>query len=483
MMTFVRETCALAELAGRAGWDQEVMMPAGAAAQRAEEIAALEGVLHARRTDPRLGEWIATVVPQGAVERASLRELRRRYQRDSRVPADLAVALARVTSQAQRIWAEARAADDMAMFLPTLREVVALRRQEGAAIADGGDPYDALIQDYEPGMSAARLDEIFAALRGPIVDLRARVLDRPAPAPLEGHFPQGAQLALSERLAKTFGYDLDRGRIDLAVHPFCSGSGADVRVTTRVDESDPLGCLFSIIHEVGHACYEQGVDPAYALGPLGGGVSMGVHESQSRIFENQMARSFGFAQALHPMMHDAFGDAGGASPEALWRAVNRVEQGFIRTESDELSYNLHIMMRFDLERDLIRGDLSVEDLEEAWNTRFESDFGLRVPRASLGVLQDVHWPVGLFGYFPTYALGNVYAGCLFDAMGRDLGDLEALLAAGEVAPLRAWLGAHVHCHGGLYEAEDLITRACGAAPDAAPLLRYLEAKFSRLYAL
>ena len=481
LMAFQRQTEALAQVAGRLGWDQETMMPEGAAGQRAEEIGALEGVLHARRTDPRIAGWLEAAVAPDAAGAAQLRLIRRSHARTMKVPARLAEEIATTMSLAQGVWAECRAREDVAGFLPTLRKVVDLKRREGAALAAGGDPYDALVDDYEPGMTGAAIAAMFDAMRPRLVALRGRVLGATAPRGVVGVFPTEAQLALSRELATVFGYDWSRGRVDLAVHPFSSGSGHDVRITTRVSETDPFNCFYSTIHEVGHAAYEQGIDPAYALTPIGQGVSMGVHESQSRSYENQLGRSRAFAGWLFARMREIFGDFGIADADGFYRAVNRVHAGFIRTEADEVHYNLHIMMRFDLERALIRGELEVSDLEAAWNDRFRADFGVAVDKASNGMLQDVHWSCGLFGYFPTYTLGNVYAGCLVTAMRAAVPGLDGMMAQGDVSAATAWLCDRLQRHGGLYEPRDLVRRACGFEPSEGPLLDYLEAKFGEIY--
>ena len=421
LMAFVRETEALAAVAGRLGWDQETVMPRGGAGQRGEEMAAMERVLHARRSDPRVGDWLVAVGETAdPVISAQLREIRRAFDRATRVPADLAAELARVTSVAQGEWAAARAADDFAGFAPRLAEVVALKREEAAALADGGDLYDALLQDYEPGATAAGLEAMFGALRPRLAALRDKVMSVPQPLGLQGPFDEAVQLRLATEVAGVFGYDFDRGRLDKAVHPFSSGSGFDVRITTRTDPADPFNCFYSTIYEVGHATYEQQVDPAFARTPIGRGASMAVHESQSRLFENQLGRGRAFCGWLHGRMEDEFGQGSAGNPDTFHATVNRVHPGFIRTELDEVQYNLHVLMRFDLERELIAGRLAVADPESAWNTRFFKDFGVEVPRASLGVLQDVHWAVGLFGYFPTYTLGNVYAGCLFKVLREEV---------------------------------------------------------------
>ena len=484
LMEYQRQTEALGQIAGRLGWDQETMMPRGAADQRAEEFAAIEGVLHARRTDARVGDWLTQAEAPDAAGAAQLRLIRRSHARATRIPARLAQDLARLTSAAQGIWAAARKDEDVAGFLPTLAQVIALKREEAACLAGTGDAYDALLDDYEPGETAATVSAMFDAMRPRLVALRGAALaSAHQPADLDAAFPADTQLRLSRDLAAAFGYDWNYGRLDLAVHPFSSGSGRDVRITTRVVERDPFNCFYSTIHEVGHATYELGIDPDYALTPLGAGVSMGVHESQSRIYENQLGRSRAFTGWLHARMQDAFGDFGVSDADGFYGTVNKLREGFIRTEADEVQYNLHVMLRFDLERALISGDLAVADLEAAWNDRFRADFGQVVPRPSAGMLQDVHWSVGLFGYFPTYTLGNLYAGCLHQALRRDVPDLDASLARGDASPATAWLREKVQRHGGLMPPRDLIAQAAGFAPHAGPVLDYLERKFGAIYRL
>jgi len=488
LMTFQRETVALEQISERLGWDQETVMPAGAAEQRGEEMAAMETVMHARRTDPRIADWLAAVEPADAAAKRSVQMIARDYGRTACIPVRLASEIARATSVAQGIWAEARAKDDIAHFLPTLSRVVALKREEGQALAAGGfgdgDVYDALLDGYEPGARAAVIGAMFDRMRPRLVALRSDLLGaRHAPAPLQHRFGKDGQMALSRELAAAFGYDWKRGRLDLAVHPFSSGSGNDVRITTRVVEADPFNCFYSTIHEVGHATYEQGIDQRYLLTPLGAGVSMGVHESQSRIYENQLGRSRAFTGWLYGRMRETFGDFGVADAESFYGTVNRVRPGYIRTEADEVHYNLHIMMRFDLERQLMSGALDAGDLEEAWNARFAADFGVKVDRPSHGMLQDVHWACGLFGYFPTYSLGNVYAGCLYKALRAAVPDLDAALAEGDAAPATGWLRTNLQQHGGLYEPADVVRRACGFEPSEGPLLDYLEEKFRAAYEL
>jgi carboxypeptidase Taq len=486
LMAFQRQTEALSMVAERLGWDQETMMPKGAGEQRGEEMAAMEGMLHARRTDPRIGDWLAAAEAPDAAGQSALRHIRRSYDRYAKVPADLAEALARLTSTAQGVWAEARASEDIPAFLPTLAEVVALRREEAAALAQGTDKshYDALLNDYEPDATAEGIGAMFARMRPRLVALRGAVLGSAhQPKALDGHFPEAAQLRLARDTATGFGYDWTRGRLDLAVHPFSSGGWNDSRITTRVVESEPFNCLYSTIHEVGHSSYELAIDPDYALTPLGHGVSMGVHESQSRIYENQMGRGRAFTGWLWSEMRDRFGDFGSPTAQAFYETVNRVAPGYIRTESDEVHYNLHIMMRFDLERALMSGDLQVADLESAWNDRFHADFGAVVDKPSHGMLQDVHWSCGLIGYFPTYTLGNVYAGCLWKRLRAEVAGLEDSLAKGDATPATGWLRENVQRHGGLMSPVETIRQACGFEPDEGPLLDYLEVKFADIYRL
>ncbi len=483
LLAYQRQSSALGQVAGRLGWDQETMMPEGAAPQRAEESAAMSSILHARASDPKVADWLEKAKAPDEAGASILKKIRKSHDRATKVPGDLAAEIARVTSLSQGVWAKARAEEDFASFAPTLAEVVRLKREEAAALADGRSLYDTCLDDFEEGMTSETLAAMFGALRPRLVALKDKLLGAPAPLALRGQFDETAQVELATEIAGRFGYDFKHGRMDKAVHPFSSGSGLDVRITTRTDAADPFNCIYSTIHEVGHAHYEQGIDRAYLLTPLGRGASMGVHESQSRIFENQFGRSREFAGWLFDAMVERFGPLNTRDADAFYAAVNRVSAGYIRTEADEVHYNLHILMRSDLERDLVEGDLAVEDLPEAWNTRFEADFGVAVDKPSNGCLQDVHWSVGLFGYFPTYTLGNVYAGCLYQALKADLPTLEDDLAKGDPSAAVTWLRERLQAYGSLRDPEDTITHAIGAKPTAEPLLSYLENKFGALYRL
>jgi carboxypeptidase Taq len=480
----LRRIAALEQVAGLLTWDQETQMPPKGAGQRAEQAGAVAAAIHALEADPRIAEWVAALDGREPVAAVNAAEAMRLHRRAVRVPASLAEELARVTAQAQVVWERALAAGRYEDFAPSLKRIVELKRAEADCLAEPGrGGYDALIDFFEPGATAAELAEVFGRLRPGLAALGARIAAAGREAPrFAGHFPRERQLMLSRHLGEVFGYDWAAGRLDLAVHPSSSGSGGDVRITTRVDETDPSGCVFSTLHELGHAVYEQGLDPALALQPAGAHASMAVHESQSRLFENQLGRSRAFCGWLYGALAEQFGDPGVASPEALYRAVNAVEPGFVRTEADEVHYNLHIMLRFDLERALIGGEFEVADLPAAWNARFAADFGRDVPDARRGVLQDVHWSTGAFGYFPTYTLGNLYAAELHAALRRDL-DLDAALAEGELAPVVGWLRARIHRRGRLLPPGALIAEACGRQPDAGALLGYLEAKYGELYGL
>lgn len=487
LLGHLKDSAALGQVARLLHWDQEAMMPPRGAAQRAEQAGALAGVLHARETDPRVAEWLDAIDP-GTLDdagRANLHWTRQRHERAVRVPAALAAESARTTTLGHAVWAEARAARRFADFAPTLTRIVELTRARAECLkSEGGTLYDALLYDFEPGATEAELAAMFGRLRPRLTALGQRIAASGRDVPrLSGRFPADAQLAVAREAATVLHYDWQAGRLDLVVHPFVAGTLGDVRITARVDENEPFYCLSAVTHETGHALYEQGLDPALAWQPAGSSVSMGVHESQSRLTENQIGRSAAFAEWLFPRMRAAFGDIGVGSAGDLHRAANRVEPGFIRTEADEVHYNLHILLRFDLERALLSGDLPVGDLEAAWNDRFAADFGRIVPDAAHGVLQDVHWSAGLIGYFPTYTLGNIYAGELWAALTRAVPDTDALMRAGELAPIVGWLREAVHRKGSLHLPAEIIARACGHAPTEAPLLDYLENKFAALYRL
>lgn len=486
LLSHEKQTSALGQVAGLVSWDQEAMMPPKGAQQRAEQAGAIAKIIHERRTDPKIGEWLAALNGDEMTEfdRCNVREIRRTYERATKVPGRLASEIAIASSQGQQTWAAARKTKNLNDFLPALKRNIELKREEASCISDTNDPqslYDALLDEFEPGARTSELSALLESLRPRLKALRKKIAEKPEPLALSGRFPADRQMKLARTLAETFGYDFEAGRVDTVVHPFCSGTGNDVRITTRTDEADPFNCLYSTIHEVGHALYAQGTTDPFM--PAADYCSMGVHESQSRFWENQIARSGDFSKWLYPAMVSVFGALNLESADALHAAVNRVETGFIRTESDEVHYNLHILLRFELERDLICGALDAEDLEEAWNSRFLRDFGQKISDPNLGVMQDVHWAAGLFGYFPTYSLGNIYAACLDRAMHKDLPQRNEMVTNAETTPILSWLRERIHVKGRLLPAPELIAEATGENPSTEPLLDYLETKFGELYKL
>ena len=487
LFEFNKITLSLNKVIERNSWDQEAIMPVGALADRAEEQASLMIIAHKRQTSNEFSDLLNSVKIE-SLSKTQLRQvslMRKELIRALKVPNELIGALAKETTLAHSVWIDARKDNDFEQFLPQFTKVLKLRREEADAIRQDTDlsRYDALLQDYEPDLRSEYIDNIFDTLRPVLVDLRSRVLDRPPASEITGYFPIDKQRDLCNEVAETFGYDFSRGRIDTAVHPFCSGTGNDVRITTRFDENDPLGSIYSTIHEVGHALYEQNIDQIYSFSNIGRGVSMGVHESQSRILENQLGRSESLADWLFKKFFDYFGDFGCKDSTSFYKAINSVKNGFIRTESDELQYNLHVLLRYRLEKWLFNGDLNANDLEYVWNEEFEKDFGLVIEKPSDGILQDVHWSEGLFGYFPTYSLGNVYAGCLFEAMQIQMPALNENLNSGDLTEAIAWLANSVQKHGSLYSPVDLIQNACGFDITAEPLISYIEKKFSSTYNL
>jgi len=482
-MRYQSETEALISVAQRLSWDQETIMPKGSSVQRAKEQAALARVIHSRNTDPRIADWLGEFSPRNEKEKACKRLIQRNYDKACKIPLELNAAIAEVTSKAHGKWVEARQNETVSEYLPILDEIIKLKIEKAEALAQGYNRYDALINEYEPNISADEISLLFKNLRPTLVELRKEILDKKKPKSLVGVFKEETQLKLANELAIKFGYDLNRGRIDKAVHPFSSGTGDDVRITTRTDPTDPFNCIYSTIHEVGHATYEQNIKKDYIFSPVGHGVSIGVHESQSRIYENQLGRSRPFTLWLYNRMRELYGDFGIDNPEEFYRCINRVETGFIRAEADELQYNLHIMLRFDLERSLITGDLKVRDIENAWNERFESDFGYKVEKPSLGVLQDVHWAAGAFGYFPTYTLGNVYAGCLYKKIRNAVPNLDESLSQGDVSSATGWLAENIHIYGSLFEAKATVEKATGSDVSVKPFLTYIKEKYTDLYRL
>ncbi len=491
LKAFQVDTAYYHSLGALAGWDQRTYIPHKGHAHRARQFAALARLLHARRTDPRIGEWLDALEGSDLVadpespEAANVREWRREYERAVRVPHDLAVALAQAQSEGESAWESLREADDWIGFKPYLKRVLDLQRRYAEAVGYETEPYDALLEDYEPGERATRLQTMFAELGRATRELLDRILSSPIQPPVEvlhRDYPLEAQRQVAHEVTGLLGYDLEGGRIDPTAHPFELSVGpGDVRITTRYQPRYFNASFFGSVHEAGHAMYEQGLPAEHWGTPMGQAVSMGVHESQSRMWENLVGRSRGFWLFYFPKLQPRFAALADVNLEDFHRAVNAVGPSLIRVEADEVTYNLHIQIRFELELALFRGELEVDDLPEAWNAKYRAYLGITPPNYKDGVMQDVHWSSGMFGYFPSYTLGNVYAAQLFDAAGRDLGDLEEAFARGAFAPLLEWLRERVHRNGRRFLPRRLIERATGAKPNVKSLTRYLAARFGKLY--
>ena len=471
------------------GWDRETMMPPRGAEARGEVAATIQRLAHAGISDPAIGTLIEQVAAAAAAEpegddAAIARVARHDHDHATRIPPELVVAIARETAEAIPAWAQARETSDFARFRPHLERQVELRREVAACFPEVAHPYDALLDTYEPGATTAGVREVFGRLKEGLVPLVEAIAERPQSAPLAGPFPEAAQRVLALEIAKSFGYEDDAWRLDDAVHPFAQSlNRSDVRVTARWDEADLSG-IFAVMHEVGHGLYEAGVDPALDRTTLGTGVSLGIHESQSRTWENQVGRSLAFWTHWYPRAQELFGPVlGDTSLAAFDKAINVVRPTFIRVEADEATYALHVILRFELEVALIEGTLAVADIPAAWNERMRDLLGIDVPDDANGCLQDIHWSYGELGYFPTYALGNIVSAQLWAAARRDTPGLEDSIAAGECAPLLGWLREHVHRHGRRLEPAELLRRATGQELDPQPLLDYLRTKYGALYDL
>lgn len=478
----------LTQAAALAGWDEQTYMPAGGASARGEVLATLERLAHARLTDPALA---ALLVQLGQVQGLDDTDARlvaavaRDADRARRVPDRLVGDIARHTAAAQRAWHEARAADDFALFRGALARHVELRRELAACYPEAEHPYDALLHAYEPGLTTARVREVFAELRDGLVPLIQAIAERPQPPALPGPFPIQEQRALVLEIARTHGFDDEHWRMDLAVHPFAQSLGStDIRVTARYDEGSLSG-FFAVLHEVGHGLYERQVDPALARTTVGTGVSLGIHESQSQLWENLVGRSEVFWSHWHPRLVEVFGaDAlGGTELQAFVRSINTVAPTAIRVDADEATYALHIILRFELEVALVEGTLDAADAGDAWNAKTKELLGLDVASDTSGVLQDIHWAYGELGYFPTYAIGNIVAAQLWQVIERDLPDLPSDLARGQTQALQDWLREHVHRHGRLRTPGELLRDITGSDLDARPFLDQLRAKYGALYDL
>ena len=475
-------------------WDERTMMPSGGAEVRAEQLATLTRLRHERLASDELGSLLdelrprAEGMPRDSIEASMVRATTREWEKARRVPAALRAEIARASSLAEHAWIEARAGSNFDAFLPLLERNVELKRRYIECFDDARHPYDPLLDDFEPEATTAEVRTVLAALRDglrPLVAAIAEHADGVDSSCLHGPFPIDTQRELVLDLVAELPLEADSWRLDTTVHPFATSIGtSDIRLAIRYDESYLGTSLWSALHEAGHGIYENGIDPGLRRSPLGRPVSLGFHESQSRTWENWVGRSRAYLHRLHPRLRDAFPDRlAGVDPEHLYRAANRVEPSLIRIEADELTYNLHIALRFELELEIFEQRLRPAELPEAWNARTREYLGIEVPDDAHGVLQDVHWAAGSFGYFPTYSLGNVIAGQIWAVAQGSLPDLEQQLRSGELAPLRDWLRARLYRHGGKFNPAEMIERVCGAPLSVEPYLDQMRRKMGEIYGL
>jgi carboxypeptidase Taq len=489
----VGEVVDLRHTAALLDWDQQTMMPSGGVDERAHQMATLQRLAHEKFTDSAMEDALqaarqaATDLDPDSDEARLVWKVGRDYDKETKVTPDWVGAFARATSLAQQAWQVAKPQSDFEAFKPYLAQIIELRRQYANFFQPYDHIYDPLLDDFEPGMTTAQVTDIFADLRKHQVALVHAIAEKPPvdDSFIHQRFLLDKQWTFGERVAKRFGYDFDRGRQDKSAHPFTTSFGlGDVRITTRFQEDFLSPALFATLHEAGHAIYEQGFRPALGRTPLADGASLGVHESQSRLWENLVGRSRPFWSHFYSMLQETFPQAlSSVDLDTFYRAVNKVEPSLIRVEADEATYNLHIMLRFELEQALLTDDLKVDDLPAAWNDRTQAFLGITPPDNQHGVLQDVHWSIGYFGYFPTYALGNLIACQWWEQLHKDLPDLESQIAAGTFGELLGWLREHIHQHGAKFKSTELIEHVTGQPLSAQPYLHYLRDKFGELYDL
>lgn len=487
-----REAKVLSSCGDVLAWDERTYMPRKGSNHRADQMALLARLSHEMSTSPRIGDLLGQLestseaVDAGSLEAANIREIRRSYNRLVKLPVRLVEELARITTQAQQVWAMARQENDFSAFQPYLQQIVKLKREEAQAVGYQDVPYDALLDEYEPGARAQEITRVFQALRSELTPLIAAIqAARPKPDPLilQREYPVDLQKIFGQAAAAAVGFDFDAGRLDTTTHPFCSGMGpGDCRITTRYNPHQFNEAFFGILHEAGHGIYEQGL-PASDFGlPSGSYCSLGIHESQSRLWENQVGRSRPFWEHFFPRAQQTFLTAlRDVTFDDFLFAINEVKPSLIRVEADEATYNLHIILRFEIEQALLNGDLAVADLPLAWNSRMKELIGLDVREDRLGCLQDIHWSGGGIGYFPTYTLGNLFAAQFMETARKALPDLDESFREGNYLILKNWLNEKVHQPGRRFSSGDLCLRVTGKALDHQPLLRYLKYKYHHLY--
>jgi carboxypeptidase Taq len=474
------------------GWDERCLLPAAAAEYRADQMTLLSGMIHVRQTDPRLGDWLTELAASplaadpASLSGATIRQLKRQYDKKVKLPQSLVEELTRTSVMGQQAWQAARTENNFAALAPLLQKTIELKRQQAEATGYAQCRYDALLDDYEPGELTSNVARVLGDLRDELVPLAADIRESgraPDRTLLRRRYPVDVQEAFGRRVAAAIGFDFRRGRLDVTAHPFCTAPGPhDCRITTRYEEHSFSGALFGTLHEAGHGIYDQGLPAEYFGLPPGEAVSMGIHESQSRLWENLVGRSRAFWEHFYPSAQQAFPEAlGDVVLDDFYFAINDVRPSPIRIESDEATYNLHILIRFELEQALLEEDLSISDLPGAWNDKYQEYLGIEPASDSEGVLQDIHWSAGLFGYFPTYSLGNLYAAQFFAKADRALGGLASQFARGEFEPLHGWLAANIHQQGQRYTAAETVRRVTGSAPSHRALMDHLRGKLGPLY--
>jgi carboxypeptidase Taq len=489
----VRDCRMLESCASLLGWDERTYMPRQGSKHRGDQMALLARLVHEMLTAPALGDLLgecerSNKFPTDSVEAANLREIRRSHDRAAKLPRELVEELARVTTQAQQVWQEARKDDNYPAFQPWLERIVKLKRQEAKAVGYREAPYDALLDEYEPGATTAEVTRVFAQLRAELVPLLGAILQsskKPKTALLEREYPVDRQVIFGQSAAAAIGFDFSAGRLDVTTHPFCSTPGpGDIRLTTRYNPRHFTEGFFGILHEAGHGIYEQGLPAEHFGTPCGAAASLGIHESQSRLWENQIGRSRTFWEHFFPRAQQVFLDAlHGVTLDDWVLAINEVRPSLIRIEADEATYNLHIILRFELEQALVSGDLEPADVPGAWNEKFQKLLGLTPPSAAQGCLQDIHWSFGGIGYFPTYTLGNLYAAQFMEQARTDLPGLDGDIRQGEFGGLKKWLNEKIHGHGQRWRAADLCKRVTGRELSPGLLVRYLKGKYADLYGI
>ncbi len=480
---------------GLLGWDLEVNMPEKGSDIRAKQMATLSKIAHEMMISDNVGTLLqklreeATYKSLDKVDQALVREVGKDYDRAKKIPVSLVQEMQEATAKAHLLWVEARKNNDFGRFAPILEKIVQLNQQMAEALGydkANGSPYDALLDLYEPELTVQQLDVLFANLKKDLVPL-VKAIQESHYTPDASFLRKGAsiekQWQFSEAVIQDMGFDFNAGRLDKAPHPFCMGMGAgDVRLTTRLFEDDMVSSLFSSMHEAGHGMYEQGLDPALQRTPLADGASLGIHESQSRMWENLVGRSRPFWTYYFPKLKEYFPQQlEGVSVEDFYKAINRSQPSLIRVESDEATYNLHILLRYEIEKDVIEGKLQVKDLPKVWNQKMQDYFGITPKTDTEGVLQDIHWSHGSFGYFPTYTLGNMYSVQFFNRAKKEVPDLEAQLAKGNLKPLKDWLNAKIHKVGKVETPAEIVQRVTGEPLKAQYFVEYLWEKYSTVY--